>query len=144
MNLVCRGAGWGRGLAAIVAILTVVAVRLPAAGQEPPDLTGKWIGTWWMGKYEEPVELDLVQTAGDLSGKISVWGYPALEQGRRGSSVDGVVSGTVEGRRAHFTWITADNRRGDVELTLSDRGTLSGRGADSGGIRTGFELMRAR
>ena len=53
---------WRGRLTVLVVLTAVVSLCLPSAAQEPLALTGTWAGTWWMGKYEEPIELDLIQT----------------------------------------------------------------------------------
>jgi hypothetical protein len=58
-------------------LATGALLSLPASAEEPAILTGTWTGTWWMGKYEEPIELELSQAREGLAGGVRVWNYPA-------------------------------------------------------------------
>jgi hypothetical protein len=48
-------AGWRR--LSVLVVLTAAAPPHRGKGARPPD--GDVVGTWWMGQYEEPLELDL-------------------------------------------------------------------------------------
>ena len=76
---------------------------LSATAQEPPVLTGTWVGTWWVGKYEEPIEFDLTQDRQDLVGQVRMWGYPRVDSSRATAIVRAPVTGTVEGQRITLT-----------------------------------------
>lgn len=139
---VCCGTFSLRGLTALLVLAAGVALRLPAVAQEPVILTGMWVGTWWMGKYEEPLELDLTQASTDVVGRVTLWGYPRSGSPGAESTVRVPVTGTVEGHRVQLTWTMPEQGRFRAEFTLSSRGILLGLGG-VGGITTGFELRRA-
>jgi hypothetical protein len=126
---------------ALVMLTVAVMLPLPAGAEEPVVLTGTWVGTWWMGKYEEPIELSLTQASTGLVGQVTLWGYP-----RSGatvvSPVQAPVTGTVEGPRVRLTWTTPEQGRFWVELTIRSRDTLFGLGGAER-TTTGFELRRS-
>jgi hypothetical protein len=114
---------------------------LAAMAQEPVILTGTWVGTWWIGKYEEPIELDLTHTNANLVGRVTLWGYP--RPGFSGASpVRAPVTGSVEGDRVQLTWGMPEHGRFRAELRLLSRTTLFGLGGPER-ITTGFELRRS-
>jgi len=129
---------------AIAFILGSLAVDSPVYGQEPANVTGKWVGTWWMGKYEEPVELELVQVDADLFGKVSMWGYPGPSGDGIASDFEAAVTGKVEGSWLTLNWAVPGYRPFDAKFTLSAHGTLIGMGGSVEGITSGFELSRTR
>ena len=144
---VSRGA---RGIIALlraIGLLTLTAAMLlgrPAMAQEPVSLTGTWVGTWWIGKYEEPIELDLTHTNGNLVGRVTIWNYPRLGfSGAAALPVRAPVEGTVEGDRVQLTWAMPEHGQFRAQLTLLTRTTLFGLGGP-GQITTGFELSRSR
>lgn len=144
---VSRGA---RGIIALlraIGLLTLtVAILLgrPAMAQEPVSLTGTWVGTWWIGKYEEPIELDLTHTNANLVGHVTIWNYPRLGfSGAAALPVRAPVAGTVEGDHVQLTWAMPEQGQFRAELTLLTRTTLFGLGGP-GQITTGFELRRSR
>jgi hypothetical protein len=110
--------------------------------QEPFSLTGTWTGTWWMGKYEEPVELTLQQTREELAGHVTMWGYPTAGAASAPSTVRSAVTGRIEGTRVQLSWPVPDRGGFAVELTLTDPGTLFGAGGLDA-ITTGFGLTRS-
>ncbi len=130
-------------VAVVLALATGVLLGLPAAAQEPAVLTGTWAGTWWMGKYEEPVEPELTQTREDLAGRVRVWNYPGASSSDRGMPVRAEVTGTVEGRRVRLSWAMPQHGRFSVELTLLTPDQLFGAGGP-GATTAGFELRRIR
>jgi hypothetical protein len=134
---------WLDRLTVLVALTAVVSLCLPSAAQEPLVLTGTWAGTWWMGKYEEPIEFDLTQTRGALAGHVTLWGYPAAGSSGAATTVRAPVSGTVEGRRVQLTWTLPKQLPFSVELTSLTPDRLFGLGG-AGSITAGFELQRAR
>jgi hypothetical protein len=134
---------WLDRLTVLVALTAVVSLCLPSAAQEPLLLTGTWAGTWWMGKYEEPIEFDLTQTRGALAGHVTLWGYPAAGSSGAATTVRAPVSGTVEGRRVQLTWTLPKQLPFSVELTSLTPDRLFGLGG-AGSITAGFELQRAR
>ena len=123
-------------------IVTAVMVSwLPAVAEEPVVLTGTWVGTWWMGKYEEPIELHLTQANTGLMGRVTLWGYPRSGVTGTAAPVQASVQGSVEGPRVRLSWTTPEQGHFWVELTVQSRDTLFGLGgADR--ISTGFELRR--
>jgi hypothetical protein len=126
-----------------LAILAVgVLVGVPAVAQEPVVLTGTWIGTWWIGKYEEPVELYLTQTRRDLAGQIVLWGYPRAGASPVTAAVRAPITGTVEGPRARFTWTMPEHGQFWVELTILSQDRLFGLGG-VGSTTAGFGLHRS-
>jgi hypothetical protein len=146
---VSEPSGVSRGAHGIIALLRAfglltftVAMLLgrPVAAQEPIVLTGTWVGTWWIGKYEEPIELDLTHTDANLVGHVTIWNYPRLGfSGAAATPVRAPVEGTVEGDRVQLTWAMPEHGRFRAELTLLTRTTLFGLGGP-GQITTGFEL----
>ncbi len=125
-------------LLAIVTLALVVLMAAPAAeAVEPMDLTGRWVGTWWVGKYEEPVELTLVQGGEQLEGVITLTADP-----RASGPVP--VTGAVKDGRATVRWEVAGTMPFAVELRLDPSGVLFGLGGDANGLSTGFTLWRVR
>jgi hypothetical protein len=116
---------------------------LAAAAEEPVTLTGTWVGTWWMGKYEEPIELNLTQANTGLVGRVTLWGYPRSGAAGTAAPVQAPVQGTVEGPRVRLTWTTPEQSQFSVELTVQSQDTLFGLGGAER-ISTGFELRRTR
>lgn len=108
------------------------------------NLTGMWIGTWWTGKYEEPMRLELVQEGERLAGTVM------LEADPRAEAADGPaprplrVTGVVSGRQANLVWVIGGTVPFTAELTLTSGGVLMGLGGDVQRITTGFTLRRAR
>jgi hypothetical protein len=136
-------AGRGRRrLTALAALTAGVLLSAPAATQEPPVLTGAWVGTWWLGKYEQPIELDLTETRGDVVGHIVIWGYPGVGSSPAGAAVRAPVIGSIEGPRVQLTW-TMPQGQASAELVLLSPDRLFGLGA-VGSTTTGFGLHRAR
>jgi hypothetical protein len=127
----------------VVALTVAVLLPLPAAAQEPVILTGTWVGTWWMGKYEEPIEFDLTQTRRELVGHVTLWGYPRAGSSAGTPAVRAPVTGTVEGHRLQLTWTMPEQGQFSVELTVLSQDWLFGLGG-VGAITTGFELHRSR
>ena len=138
----CDAGRWLRRLGALAVLVTGVLQGLSAPAQEPPVLTGTWVGTWWIGKYEEPIELDLTQARQDLVGQVRMWGYPRADASRATAIVRAPVTGTVEGQRVTLTWAMPEQSRFSVELTLLSPSKLFGLGG-AGAITTGFGLHRA-
>jgi hypothetical protein len=134
---------WRGRLTVLVVLTAVVSLCLPSAAQEPLVLTGTWAGTWWMGKYEEPIELDLTQTRGALAGHVTLWGYPAAGSSGAATTVRAPVTGTVQGQRAQLTWTLPKQLPFSVELTPLTADRLFGLGG-AGSITAGFELQRSR
>jgi hypothetical protein len=129
-------------LIAFVALATRALMGPAATAQEPAVLTGAWAGTWWMGKYEEPVELELTQTRGGLTGRVSVWNYPGAGASDGRMPVRASVTGTVDGRRVRLSWAMPQHGAFTVELTLLTPDQLFGAGGP--GVTTaGFDLRRS-
>jgi hypothetical protein len=127
----------------VLALLTAgVLMGLPAAAPEPRMLTGTWAGTWWMGKYEEPIEVDLTQARNDLVGHVTLWGYPRAGSSGAAAPVRAPLTGWVEGHRVQLTWTMPEQDQFSVELTLLSPDRLFGLGG-RGSITTGFELRRS-
>ncbi|HEY7651080.1 MAG TPA: hypothetical protein VID04_18935 [Methylomirabilota bacterium] len=123
-------------------ILTAVMLAwLPAVAEEPVVLTGTWVGTWWMGKYEEPIELHLTQANTGLVGRVTLWGYPISGVTGIAAPVQAAIEGTVEGPRVRLGWTTPEQGQFWVELTVQSPDTLFGVGGAER-ISTGFELRR--
>ena len=127
----------------LVVLTAVVSLCLPSAAQEPLVLTGTWAGTWWMGKYEEPIELDLTQTRGALAGHVTLWGYPAAGSSGAATAVRAPVTGTVEGQPCSAHLDLPKQLPFSVELTPLTPDRLFGLGG-AGSITAGFELQRSR
>jgi hypothetical protein len=127
------------------ALLAVWAVPgpLPVPAQEPVTVTGTWVGPWWMGKYEEPVELELTETRTDVVGRVTLWGYPSPGASAAGATVRSPVTGTIEGTRVRLTWSIPEQGPFAAELTILSPATLLGIGG-VGGVSTGFGLDRSR
>lgn len=139
-----RDAGrWLRRLGALAVLTTGVLQGLPAMAQEPPVLTGTWVGTWWIGKYEAPIELDLTQARQDLVSQVRVWAYPRADSSRATAIVRAPVTGTVEGHRVTLTWTMPEQSQFSVERTRLSQDKLFGLGG-VGAVTTGFGLHRSR
>jgi hypothetical protein len=134
---------WLGRLTVLVVLIAEVALCLPSTAQEPLVLTGTWAGTWWMGKYEEPIELDLTQTRGVLAGHVTLWGHPVAGSSGAATTVRAPVTGTVEGHRVQLTWTLPKQLPFSVELTPLTPDRLFGLGG-AGSITAGFELQRSR
>ena len=106
-------------------------------------VAGTWAGTWFMGKYEEPIELDLIQASAELGGRITMWGYPGASDPAAGSMVRVPLTGTVGTDRVRLTWTMPAGGQFSAELTLMSPGRLHGLGG-IGEVSTGFELTRHR
>jgi hypothetical protein len=127
----------------LVALATGALLSPSVTAQEPAALTGAWAGTWWMGKYEEPFELEVSQTRGELTGRVTVWNYPGTGASDGGMPVRASVTGTVDGRRVRLSWAMPHHGQFSVELTLLTPDQLFGAGGP-GATTAGFELRRAR
>ena len=137
-------AGRGRRRLTVMAALTAgVLLSAPAATQESPVLTGAWVGTWWLGKYEQPIELDLTETRGDVVGHVVIWGYPGAGSSPAVAAVRAPVIGSSKGPRVQLTWTMPQQGQASVELVLLSPDRLFGLGA-VGSTTTGFGLHRAR
>ena len=101
------------------------------------------MGTWWMDKYEEPIELELRQAREGLAGGVRVWNYPGAVGSDGGMPVRASVTGTVDRRRVRLSWTMPQHGRFSVELTLLTPDQLFGSGGP-GATTAGFELRRAR
>lgn len=53
------------------------------------------VGTWWMGQYEEPLELDLSYARRDLVGHVTLWEYLKAGSSGAAATVGPPVTGTV-------------------------------------------------
>jgi hypothetical protein len=126
-----------RPLVFVALALAMLMGGAAAAQAEPMDLTGRWVGTWWIGKYEEPVELTLVQGGEQLEGIIALTADP------RGSGPV-PVTGAVKDGRATVRWLVPGTLPFAVELRLDPSGGLFGLGGDAHGLSTGFVLWRVR
>src|SRR5262245_5197992 len=135
--------GWFRRLIGLVILASGTVLALPAPAQEPIRLTGSWAGTWWIGKYEEPVELDLVQTRTDLAGQITLWAYPDPGFPRTTSTIRAPITGIVDGHRVLLAWTMPGRGHFSAQLTLLSQNSLHGLGGIES-ITTGFGLSRSR
>jgi hypothetical protein len=126
---------------ALGVLMAVMVLALPAAAEEPVILTGTWVGTWWMGKYEEPIELHLTQAGTGLMGHVTLWGYPTSGVTGIAPPVQAAIQGTVDGPRVRLSWTTPEQGQFWVELTVQSPDTLFGVGGAER-ISTGFELRR--
>jgi hypothetical protein len=125
-------------LLATVMLALAVWMAAPVTSQaEPMDLTGRWVGTWWVGKYEEPVELTLAQSGEQLEGIVALTADP------RGSGPV-PVTGAVKDGRATVRWVVPGTMPFAAELRLDPSGVLFGLGGDANGLSTGFTLWRVR
>src|SRR5262249_19337812 len=84
------------------ALLLLAASLTGAAGQEPIQLDGTWVGSWWMGKYEEPIEMELVQRGALVSGRVAMQGYPGA--GDPSGDAASIESGRLAGDRLELVW----------------------------------------
>jgi hypothetical protein len=123
-------------LAIVTLALIVLMAGTTVTHAEPMDLTGRWVGTWWFGKYEEPVELTLVQGGEQLEGIVALTADP------RGSGPV-PVTGVVKDGRATVRWVVPGTMPFAAELRLDPSGVLFGLGGDANGLSTGFTLWRA-
>ena len=128
---------------ALVMLTVGMLLHAPAVADEPLLLTGTWVGTWWMGKYEEPIELNLTQASTGLVGRVTLWGYPRSGATGVVAPVQAPVTGTVEGPRVRLTWATPEQARFWAELTITSHDVLFGVGGAER-ITTGFELRRTQ
>jgi hypothetical protein len=119
-------------------VLVLRAAGLQAAAQEPARVAGTWAGTWWMGKYEEPIELELAQSGGTVSGRVAMPGYPGAGEGATAT-----LTGRVDGDRLALAWQVGE-RRFTAALTLVAPRTLRGLGGEGGRVEVGLELTRLR
>src|SRR5262245_19608756 len=110
---------------ALVAFATSVAA---AKAPEPVWLEGTWVGTWWMGKYEEPVELVLSQRGAALWGRIAMFGYPGA--GAREAPMP-IEAGWLDGDRLVLVWLN-EGRRFTATLSLAAGEMLVGLGGEDG------------
>ena len=139
------GAGTPRRASALLALTAAMLLGLPAVAsltaraQEPVVLTGTWVGTWWIGKYEEPVELELTHAKTTVVGRVTLWGHPGAGPA---APVRAPVTGTIDGDRVQLTWAMPEQGQFRAELTLVSRTTLFGLGGP-GHITTGFDLRRS-
>jgi len=144
-RLIASRAGCRAGLAPLgaLAVLAAWAVLGPLHGhaQEPVTLTGAWVGTWWMGKYEEPIEMELVQRGGLVSGRVAMLGYPGA--GDPAGAAAYIESGRLDGDRLELVW-PMGGKRFTATLTPTAPATLMGLGGEEGQVTTGFELRRVR
>jgi len=127
----------------LIVVTAGLVLGRPAVGQEPVVLTGVWEGTWFMGKYEEPLELHLTQAHPHVVGRITLWSYPTSGAAGAVSTVRVAVAGRVEGHRVQLTWAMPEQGQFQAELTLLPQGTLIGYGG-VGTLTTGFDLHRPR
>jgi hypothetical protein len=137
-----RAVGLWRRRWEVLALIAMNFVLGPATAQEPPVLTGTWVGTWWMGKYEEPLELDLTQGRQGLIGQVRMWGYPRSDSSGPPAVVRAPVQGAVEGDRVTLAWTLPEHRPFTAELRLLSRDTLLGQ-AGVGAVTTGIGLHRS-
>lgn len=128
---------------ALVMLTVGMLLHLLALAEEPVILTGTWVGTWWMGKYEEPIELNLTQANTGLVGRVTLWGYPRSGATGVASPVQAPVTGTVDGPRVRLTWTTPEQSQFWAELTVTSHDVLFGLGGAER-ITTGFELRRSQ
>ena len=128
-----------------LALMTVLTMASAAAAEmpEPLVLDGTWVGTWWMGKYEEPIEMHMVQTGAAVSGEVAMIGYP--DGGRPAAVAEKVLiqAGWLEDDRVVLTWLMG-GRQFTATLTRTAAGTLAGLGSEDGRVATGLGLSRAR
>jgi hypothetical protein len=127
-----------RAACGLLALALLAGGLCPAVAQEPVRIAGTWAGTWWMGKYEEPIELELVQSAATVSGRVAMLGYPGAGEG-----VTVPLTGRVEGDRLTLAWQVGE-RRFTAALTLAAPRTLRGLGGEGGRVEVGLELTRLR
>jgi len=133
----------GRVARLILALTLLAAAARGVPAQEPPSLGGTWVGTWWMGKYEEPIEMELVQSGTTLSGRVAMLGYPGAD-GDGGLTAPAVtLTGRLDGDRLVLVWLVGQ-RHFTAALTPAGPRTLVGLGGEGGRVVVGFELNRVR
>jgi hypothetical protein len=81
------------------ALARVAASLQPAPAPEPVRVGGTWVGTWWMGKYEAPIELEPVRTGGTISGRVAMLGSPGA-----GEATTVTLAGPLNGDRLALAW----------------------------------------
>jgi hypothetical protein len=121
-------------------LLVLAASVAVAQSPEPAWLEGTWVGTWWMGKYEEPIELVLSQRGAVLSGQVAMLGYPGTGE-REGPFR--IETASLEGDRLTLGWLM-EGRRFTATLSLAGPGMLVGLGGEDGQVAAGFGLSRIR
>jgi hypothetical protein len=131
--------------AALVALGSVLLVVAGSAAEpsEPVSVDGAWIGTWWMGKYEEPIEMELVQRGEVISGRVSMSGYPGGAPAEHGSENAVIERGRLDGEQVTLTW-RIGGRSLTATLAVIRPGALSGLGGEDGRVTAGFGLDRVR
>jgi hypothetical protein len=96
-----------------------------------------------MGKYEEPIELELVQRGASVSGTVAMVGYPGTEGGPERGDAPLALTGRLEAGRLTLAW-RSGARRFTAELTLAGPGRLVGLGGENGQVTVGFLVERTR
>lgn len=128
---------WPCASALLLLLATSAACAQP---REPAWLEGTWVGTWWMGKYEEPIELVLSQHGAALSGQVAMLGYPGAGE-REGPFR--IENARLDGERLTLAWLM-EGRRFTATLSLAGPGMLVGLGGEDGQVAAGFGLNRIR
>jgi len=130
-----------RALVLALASLSIGTAMAAAQTTEPARLDGVWVGTWWMGKYEEPIEMELAQRGDAVSGRVAMLGYPSLE-GYPSENAP-LQDGRLDGDRLVLTW-RIGGRPFTATLAVTGPGTLFGLGSEDGRVTTGLGLSRQR
>jgi hypothetical protein len=125
---------------ALVLLATLIAAAEPS---EPVSVAGHWIGTWWMGKYEEPIEMELVQRGGAISGRVAMSGYPGVDPAEPSSEYAVIEDGRLDGEQLVLMW-RIGGRRLTATLGLVRPGALVGLGSEDGQVTTGLGVDRVR
>ena len=132
-----------RRILAMLALALVPSVPLAwAQMRDPVRLEGSWSGTWWMGKYEEPIEIELLQRGESFSGRVSMLGYPAGHDENLSESA-AIQDGWIDGDRVVLAW-SMGARRFTASLRFTSAGTLMGLAHEDGRVATGLQLDRVR
>jgi hypothetical protein len=138
---------WSGRAGSAALVLVVVAVALVGAhAQEPARFDGRWTGTWWMGKYEEPIEMELLQQGAVVSGRVVMLGYPRADPDEQSGRGMPIRDGRIDGDRLVLVWHMGA-RSFTLTLTRATAGSLVGLvglGGEDGRADAGFLLGRAR
>jgi hypothetical protein len=132
------------GSVALALALLLTSLASGGWAMEPIRLGGMWVGTWWMGKYEEPIEIEIVQTGTSLSGRVAMFAYPG---DRRSETLTGTplpLTGRVDGNRLVLVWLFTEGQQFTATLTVAGPDTLVGLGGEAGQVAVGLELTRIR
>ena len=102
---------WQRGLV-MVAVLSLLAVAMPALAEDAVDITGAWEVSWEGRQGTRTVTINFEQDGENLKGSFA---------GPQGGEVP--VTGSIKGDQITFS-VSMQSQRG--EFTLTFKGTVEG------------------